>query len=932
MKNQLHFILLAIWFLTACQKPNESSSMILASTACQSGPSQNVAIEGLRNLKSGEITSLSLSSGINCQEAQTAQWKVGDVTIGTGPQVVTQIKGSGLYGVTVEWFSQSAVSEQSKLEADATVLSAQVAVTDSPILLVGPQVGYQDQPYTYSLSAPAGLVVTRAVWNFGDGSPLVSSLNPVQHTFSQGTFNISVSVNDQNGNLHLLQQAVQIIPIPESRMCALDQLMINGPVDVPLDRRVPYSINLNTCLLSRVTTATWNFGDGTASISGLSAFHTFTTAGVYIVTVRFALYGQTVTLSREVTVSANLEEMPGPVIDPVPTTTTTTTTSTTTTTTTLDLNKCPVEGDTRESFGETFTEGLSCGLQGQKTNTYKIRTLETCQKVGEIRDWVKTDSSKTLVQEGDCQSQACELPTLSGVQILKDGESRTLYMQTYPAGTCSSVEQTRTCSNGVLSGSAAAQALSCQNGCGEFGVHGTVKTGVVTGEVQQPVTCQFGEEGIFSTHQQLSDLTCQDGQVVSSNVRTGEVKVAGACPTYSWVATENWTQCSSDCGGSQSRVYECRNDKGEIMPSERCSVSAPVESRVCDANAAAASRIEVVTTSEEAPTCARCPANKIGVVTKTREVTTTNSYACLNHSVQLVDSAVVTGAWVKQSYCRELVPTRCSHDSLSNRRAKGRYEWMKKCQNEVPAIKEFLKNMDNSKYDGYGIHSSDRLLYPTFMTVGKKQKPWIAPTSKSAECEAPSEVYVAAVCVSSCSTPEQQILAQAESEKDLKYMSFIEALTQQAPKVATLHSASSMSSKTVIRSKVDNWVTELVDEEHQILVFRMKSGGQLKVTLNHPMLSQEGVMKLASDFRVGDSLVLLGGELDPILSIEQTVHHGKVYNLFVKSSDLKHNVVVINGYLNGTAFYQNEGARHLNRALFRQQLFRGAFDSKGRSE
>jgi len=39
-------------------------------------------------------------------------------------------------------------------------------------------------------------------------------------------------------------------------------------------------------------------------------------------------------------------------------------------------------------------------------------------------------------------------------------------------------------------------------------------------------------------------------------------------------------------------------------------------------------------------------------------------------------------------------------------------------------------------------------------------------------------------------------------------------------------------------------------------------------------------------------------------------------------------VVVTNGYLNGTAFYQNEGSKFMNRALFRQQLFRGAFPTE----
>jgi hypothetical protein len=83
-------------------------------------------------------------------------------------------------------------------------------------------------------------------------------------------------------------------------------------------------------------------------------------------------------------------------------------------------------------------------------------------------------------------------------------------------------------------------------------------------------------------------------------------------------------------------------------------------------------------------------------------------------------------------------------------------------------------------------------------------------------------------------------------------------------------------------------------------------------------------MKLAGEFKVGESLVMLGGVLDPIVSIEKVQYFGKVYNVFVKSAALQHNIVVTNGYLNGTAFFQNEGSNQLNRVLLRQKLIRGA--------
>ncbi len=118
---------------------------------------------------------------------------------------------------------------------------------------------------------------------------------------------------------------------------------------------------------------------------------------------------------------------------------------------------------------------------------------------------------------------------------------------------------------------------------------------------------------------------------------------------------------------------------------------------------------------------------------------------------------------------------------------------------------------------------------------------------------------------------------------------------------------------------------ELFDTEHKVIDFHMRSGRVLRVTPNHPVLAADGSMKRADEFKVGDSLVELGGRLDPIVSLVANMHFGKVYNVFVKSSEPQRNVVVTNGYLNGTAFFQNEGASHLNKVLLRKKLLRGVF-------
>ena len=116
-----------------------------------------------------------------------------------------------------------------------------------------------------------------------------------------------------------------------------------------------------------------------------------------------------------------------------------------------------------------------------------------------------------------------------------------------------------------------------------------------------------------------------------------------------------------------------------------------------------------------------------------------------------------------------------------------------------------------------------------------------------------------------------------------------------------------------------------MDTEHDIIVFKMKSGGELRLTPNHPLVTVDGKIKLAADFKSGDSLLKLGGEQDPIVSLEHIKYFGKVYNLFVNSRDKFKNIVVTNGYLNGTAYYQNEGADNVNKKILKTRLLKDAF-------
>ncbi|WP_413943147.1 PKD domain-containing protein [Bdellovibrio sp. HCB-162] len=928
MNTRILLVALGLCALSAgCQKAPETSgdvelSSSTSSVSCKPG-SQKISpdalqIQGETVGQKGEAISYKLNEQLSCDGSQQVVWKTVGGSTTVAPSVTSVFKKAGTYIVTAH-VEDSSIASSSRVAAKATAdttttqeVSFKTVVVGSEIVMIAPQVGVTGQPVTFDLGVPSTINLLEAYWTFGDGTPSQYSKDPIAHTFAAaGTYLVKVVVVGNPGGEKMLTQSIVISD--EEVVCSA-AAAISGPSEVKVGAAATLSLYMPQCLADQVGAIRWDFGDSSTA-SGQTVQHAYAAKGAYQVTavlykgdssqVLFTLkHNINVT---ETTVDPEPEPTPTPTPEPL---------------------ACSVKDSTRESQGELYSETQACGLNGTKEVSYRDRIKEQCQMVGETLKWVEVSRTKEVTNEGPCQGQSCTLPDGS---VLANGGSKVLYSSQTPAGSCSSVSQERVCNNGVLSGSDVYNQFTCHNGCGDFGSHGTVKTGVVTGEVKVSLTCAYGETGFFDIFNEISDQACTDGQIVTSNTRQGSIKTPGVCPTYKYVPTENFTACSADCGGKQSRIFICVDDKGTQVSNDRCKDSVyPVEERLCDGNPDAVRRSESTTATEEANSSQTCPANQIGVIVNTRDVTTVKNYACIDHSVQLESQNVVYGAWVSQSYCKDYVAHRCSHDSLSNTDAQGRYDWMVKCQNQLPVVKEFLDQFEDLKVKmgrtSVALNSSGQHLYPSFMDRSfKPEKPWIAPKNKNAPCTMPSTAYVAIVCVSSCSTPEQLILAQEAANEKMKYVPFIEAFTKNYAFVASLQSAQSMGSKAVQKTKVDQWVSEVVDSEHDILIFKMKSGRELKVTPNHPVVASNGFMKAAAEFKVGEDLVLVGGVLDPIVSITPVKYFGKVYNVFVNSTAIHHNILVLNGYLNGSAYFQNDGAKEMNRSLFRQTLTRGAF-------
>lgn len=605
-----------------------------------------------------------------------------------------------------------------------------------------------------------------------------------------------------------------------------------------------------------------------------------------------------------------------------------------------DPGACTKAGETRQISGDPFTEQATCGVSGFRLDTYKNVTTETCQLNGETLSWVTTGTTKTLISQGQCQGQMCALPPeamtgvdavaqgivqIGGVYYLMDGGTKTFYSATLPTGLCSEIAETRTCSNGVLSGTSDYKYLMCTNGCPGLGPSGTTKT-VVSGSENVPKTCPFGET-VFDIYDTLTDRTCTKGEVTSGNSRRGDLRTPGICPNYQWAATDQWTECSADCGGQQTQIFVCRDGAGNPASDDHCAgLQKPVVTRVCDGNPDAVKSSTSTTTTEDAGSSVKCPSNQIGTVESHRDITHTTSYACVDHAVAKSETTT-EGPWITESYCRDYVPHSCSQEPLSEESANNRYQWMYKCQDQIPMLKDFLDTFDVSRGRRDHMTYHGMIIYALFMDKAyKPERVWKAPVNANASCKIPSTVYISAVCQVDCAAPEQMIMSQSSDNSKLQYSKYEQAWMQKFKYVASLKESSGLNAKRVVRAQVESWMGgEQKASAHQILVFTMKSGSQLRLTPTHTLIATDGSAKAAQDFKVGDSLVKLGGTQDEIVSIVPDILQGKVYNLYVKSNVPENNIVVINGYLNGTAFFQSEGVEYLNRQLLRVNLTRGVF-------
>ncbi|MFP2907253.1 hypothetical protein ACLESD_19835 [Pyxidicoccus sp. 3LFB2] len=285
-----------------------------------------------------------------------------------------------------------------------------------------------------------------------------------------------------------------------------------------------------------------------------------------------------------------------------------------------------------------------------------------------------------------------------------------------------------------------------------------------------------------------------------------------------------------------------------------------------------------------------------------------------------------TAAWAPSHY-------RCAFDQIVDPdQARGRQQWAKKWADADPynlspgKDQKFWAGVFDQDADtarGYNIW-----LYPVYVDPNQFYDPWIGPggagTATSgltgdqllnlAHTEKPAHILMDGVCEPGCYTPDQRVLFQGGLVPIRK------AQQAGATDLVTLSPDASFDQVTLTNNTVESYTLDRDPVRQDVYFFRMQSGGRLNVTPEHPLVTADGTLKKAKDFVVGEHLVRQDGSTDEIVSLRREQRFGKVYNLRPVTKDLTSNILVAEGYLNGSARFQSEYVEELNRIIIRKNV------------
>jgi PKD repeat protein len=233
------------------------------------------------------------------QNGENLMWLADAATAVTSLNLASFNLNSGNYIVFVEAVGKPSLTNKMSAGVQLTVPN----LPPSPILNVTPSSG--TGPLTVNASTagssdPDGTIAATSI-NFGDGSAAVSGTNAMHIYKATGTYTITASVTDNLGATANKLATVVVTGLankPPIAAISATPASAYGPVTVSLSAAGSSDPD------GTIASVALSFGDGSTA-NGLTASHTYNTAGIYTVTAKVTdNQGASSTASTTVTVKA----------------------------------------------------------------------------------------------------------------------------------------------------------------------------------------------------------------------------------------------------------------------------------------------------------------------------------------------------------------------------------------------------------------------------------------------------------------------------------------------------------------------------------------------------------------------------------------------------------------------------------------------------
>jgi len=222
-------------------------------------------------------------------------------------------------------------------------------------------------------------------------------------------------------------------------------------------------------------------------------------------------------------------------------------------------------------------------------------------------------------------------------------------------------------------------------------------------------------------------------------------------------------------------------------------------------------------------------------------------------------------------------------------------------------------------------------LYPSFNSAADLTGTQLYPHPTLANCNlytdpnginqwpSANNFFLAVYCTADCYTPDQSLRFSTGE------VNILDALQARRDDVVTLSPDATLDDPRTQVSRVLSYTAGIHDAEQPIYKLTTASSGSLSVTGGHPVLvsnGRNGRLIQAEQVREGDDLLRADGTPDPITRVEKTTFFGKVYNITPTATEHVANLVIAQGFLVGSARFESDDLRYMNRAL----RFRGVPD------